>query len=104
MASGLRFRLTVQSLSQTTDGQGGFTNTWADVADVWASLEPVKGYERYQAMQTQTPVTHKIILRYRSDVTTKHRLLYGSRVFVIKELLNVGEMNRFLQIKALEQQ
>jgi hypothetical protein len=41
-------------------------------------------------------------MRYRT-LTTADRLVYGSRVFIIKEVLNVNEDSRFLQIKALEQ-
>ncbi|HEX4611487.1 MAG TPA: head-tail adaptor protein [Urbifossiella sp.] len=47
-------------------------------------------------------MTHKITMRYRT-LTTADRLVYGSRVFIIKEVLNVNEDSRFLQIKALEQ-
>lgn len=100
----MKHRVTLQSISRVSDGQGGYTESWTDVADLWASIEPVKGYEKYQAMQVQTPVSHKMVIRYRSGVTTKNRILYGSRVFDIKEVLNVNEDGRFLQIKALEQQ
>lgn len=99
-----RFRMTIQTVSQSPDGQGGFTESWVDGSDVWASLEPLKGWERMQAMQMQTPVTHKIVMRYRTDIDTSARLKYGTRIFNIKEMLNIQENNRFLQIKALEQQ
>ena len=100
----MKHRVSLQSLSQVSDSQGGFTETWATDAELWAAIDPIKGYERYQAQQVQTPVTHKITIRYRSDVTTKKRFLYGSRVFAIKEVLNENEDNRYLLIRALEQQ
>lgn len=103
-AASLKHRVTLQSLARVSDGQGGYSESWTDVSDVWVSIAPMKGYERFQAMQMQTPVTHKIVMRYRSDVTTAHRLLYGSRVFALKEVLNRDEDSRFLDIKALEQQ
>lgn len=102
--SAMKHRVKLQSVSQATDGQGGFTETWADEAIIWAAIEPIKGYERYQAQQVQTPVTHKLTIRYRSGVTTKKRFLYGSRVFTIKEVLNENEDKRYLLIRALEQQ
>ncbi|MBN9265960.1 MAG: phage head closure protein [Hyphomicrobium sp.] len=89
-------------MTQAGDGQGGFTETWATEATLWAAIEPTKGYERYQAQQVQMPVTHKITIRYRSGVTTKKRFLFGSRVFEIKEVLNQNEANEFLELRAVE--
>jgi SPP1 family predicted phage head-tail adaptor len=100
----LKHRLALQALSRVSDGQGGHTESWATEATLWGAIEPVKGYERYQAQQVQTPVTHKITVRYRGGVTTKKRFLFGSRVFDIKEVLNENEDNRYLVIRALEQQ
>lgn len=99
----MKRRVTIQTASQSSDGQGGYTETWADGDTVWASIEPMKGWERMQAQQMQTPVTHKIVMRYRA-MTTKNRLKFGTRIFIIKELLNIDEESRFLQIKAMEQQ
>jgi SPP1 family predicted phage head-tail adaptor len=98
----MKRRLTVQSATNVSDGQGGFTETWVDGATVWASITPASGYEKFQAMQMQAPITHKIAMRYRTDVTTKSRLKFGDRVFWVAEVLNVNEENRVLAIKATE--
>lgn len=98
----MKHRLTLQTSSQVSDGQGGYTENWSNTANLWASLEPTKGYERMQAMHLETPVTHKILTRYRSGVTTAQRFQYGTRVFHIKEVLNVDEENAFLKILAQE--
>lgn len=92
----------IQRRSGSSDGQGGQTETWADIASVWAWIRPVKGYERFQAAQVQTPITHKITIHYRSDVTTATRIKFGTRIFNIKEVLNPDEANYFLEIIALE--
>ena len=98
----MKRRVTIQSSSTLSDGQGGVTESWVDGDTVYASVEPVKGYERFQASQMQTPVTHKIVMRYRADVTTGSRLKFGTRVFWVKEALNLEEQNRFLEIRAIE--
>jgi SPP1 family predicted phage head-tail adaptor len=101
-AASLRDRLTIQNVSRVSDGQGGFTETWNDGTTVWANITPMKGYEKFQAMQMQTPLTHKIAMRYTSEVTTASRLKFGTRVFEVKEVINIEERGRFLAIKALE--
>ena len=102
VAASLKKRLTIQNVARTPDGQGGFTETWADAATVYASLEPVKSYERYQAMQLAAPVSHTVVMRYTPAVTARSRLAYGDRVFNVKEVINQMEENRFLTIKAVE--
>lgn len=95
-------RVAIQVDTQTPDGQGGFTSSWATIATVWASINPVKGYEKFQAGQLQTPVTHDILIRYRSGIITANRLLFNSRIFEIKEIINQNEDNVFLKLKCLE--
>jgi SPP1 family predicted phage head-tail adaptor len=98
----LKRRVTIQSSSTFSDGQGGFTESWVDGATVYASVEPIKGFERMQAMQMQEPITHKIMMRFRGDVTSASRLKFGDRVFWVKEALNVNEDGRLLEIRAIE--
>lgn len=95
-------RMTIQNVTFASDGQGGQTETWTDTASVWAKIEPVKAWERMQAMQMQAPVTHKITIRYRSDVTSASRFNYQGRILWAKEVINVNENNQFLEIKAVE--
>ena len=98
----MKHRVTIQGPAKVSDDQGGFTESWEDGADVWASIEPLKGYEKFQAQQMQAPVTHRIVMRYRTDVTTASRLKHRDRVFWVKEVINRSEENRFLIIKAIE--
>lgn len=95
-------RVTIQQVTEASDGQGGQTETWADVATVWASINPMSDYEKFQAQQLQTNTTHKLTIRYRTGLTTKHRVLFGTRIFNIKGIVNPGEANFFLNLKCIE--
>lgn len=94
--------MTIQTKTATSDGQGGFTETWTDGPTVYASVDPLKAYQRFQAMQMQIPVTHQIMMRYRPDITNEMRLKYEDRIFFVKEIINIEERGRFLSIKAIE--
>ncbi len=98
----LNKRVTIQNVSRVADGQGGFEEAWSDSATVSASLDPIKSYERMQAMQSAVPVSHKIMMRYTPMISESSRLRYGTRVFDVKEVINQGEGNRFLEIKTIE--
>ena len=97
-----RKQVTIQNKVSVSDGQGGFTETWPDGSTVWASIEPLKSYERFQAMQMAVPETHRITMRYTDEVTEASRIRYGDRIFWVKETNDPEERQRFLIIKALE--
>lgn len=101
-AAAFKHRVTIQNPSRVSDGQGGFTETFPDGDTVWASVEQKKAWEKFQAQQTQTPVIWAVTMRYRTDVTSASRLKYGSRILWVKEVINRGEANAFLDIKAVE--
>ncbi len=97
-----RKRVTIQSSSRVSDGQGGFVETWNSGSTVWASIEPKPGNEVFQASQTMALTTHRIMMRYTSEVTDASRIIYGTRVFYVKDVIDVEERGRFLLIKAIE--
>ncbi len=101
----LKHDLVIQAENPTTDAGGGQTDPWASptvVGTVRACIDPLKGFERLRSMQLEAPVSHKITMRYRNDVTAKNRLLFGTRLFNIRAAINVGERSKWLEIMADE--
>jgi SPP1 family predicted phage head-tail adaptor len=92
----LRQKVSLQSEAQTPDGAGGYTLAWTTLATVWANIIPISGNEVYAAGHLEGHATHKVTIRWRSDITptTDMRLTYNSRVFNIRAVLNRGELNR----------
>ena len=89
-----RHRVVIETRTDTGQTGGGVSSSWATLATVWASVQPLKGMERLHAQQLESPVTHKVTIHYRSDVTTKHRLTWGSRTFNIRSVVDVDERRR----------
>ena len=100
----LRHVIALQEVTNTVDAGGGQGRTWATTAIVWAEVKPASGREQLHAMQLQDSVTHRITIRYCSDVkpTSKWRILFDGRHFNIRSVLNVDERNKFLVIMADE--
>lgn len=101
-AAAFKKRVIIQNRTFSSDGQGGFTETWTNASTVWCSIEPMKAMERFQTAQLATPMTHKIVMRYSSTLTSSSRLKYGNRIFDVKEVLNRNADSRFLDIRAVE--
>jgi SPP1 family predicted phage head-tail adaptor len=92
----MRHRITLQTPSTATpDGDGGFTNTWAALATVWASIVPAtaRDLERVVAGTVQSSATHLVTIRYLAGVTTKTRVVFGSRLLSVTGMQNPEERN-----------
>lgn len=100
----LRHSITIKSRGTlASDSGGGGTYPW-DVtkATARAYIKPLSGREQLHAMQLESPVTHKIVMRYVSGITADMRVELGSRYFNIRAVINVEERNRWLEIMAEE--
>jgi SPP1 family predicted phage head-tail adaptor len=56
------------------------------------AIAPLSGEEFMLAQQLKAGTSHKITMRYYPDLTTHHRLLFGTRTFEIVSIRNVDEM------------
>lgn len=103
----MRSRVTFQVASRASDSQGGFTETFADIATnptVWAYLTAVSSRERLFSEQMQYQRSHALVIRYRTDITTDMQVTYDSRTFQIKGIRNPDERKWFLIIDLEENQ
>jgi SPP1 family predicted phage head-tail adaptor len=98
----LNQRLVLDIPVETADGAGGAVRGYAAGPKLWAAVRPVRARGDVVAASAGATVTHAIVIRARSDVTTRHRLRNGARVFHIVSLREQDSSNRFLVIDAQE--
>lgn len=98
----LRHNITWQKKNKTPDTGGGFTYTTDDFAITRAFIKPVSTNERFFAQRIESDITHKIYIRYRTDLNPAMRIKYGDRYFQVKGLMNIEEQNKWLEISAVE--
>ncbi|MGH6770075.1 MAG: phage head closure protein [Xanthobacteraceae bacterium] len=101
-AGELRHRLVLEAPVETPDGAGGVTRSFAVLATLWAKVTPVSVRERMEAAARGATVTHRIVIRFRDDVTTRHRLRAGARIFRIVALRDQDGRGLFTTIDAEE--
>ena len=96
----LRHNLVIQAQSRSSDSGGGVRHTYSTLATVKGSVEPTGGNTSFFGDQIEGRTTHKITIRYRSDVTTKHRINFSadSKIFKINRILNIGTRDRYLEM------
>lgn len=102
----MRHRITFQEFDGESDDYGDPLETddshWEPVATAWAAIDPISGREFYAAEQSQSEVTHKVRLRYRSGLTTAMRIYLGSRRFKIISIIDWEERHESLLIMCKE--
>jgi SPP1 family predicted phage head-tail adaptor len=98
----LKYRLVLEQPVETADGAGGVTRGYASVATLWAAVSPVSARGEVNADDLGAEVTHRIVIRVGPDVTTRHRLRDGARIFRIVALRDHDGSGRFLEIVAAE--
>jgi SPP1 family predicted phage head-tail adaptor len=93
----LRKQISIQQEQQTSDGAGGYALTWVTLATVWADIDPISGNEIYTSGHLEGHVTHKITLRWRTDITitTDMIVAYNTRLFNIRAVINQDESNQY---------
>lgn len=102
-AGQLRHQITLQQLGTTDDGGGGVdTESWTDFATVYARVAPLAGRELVQAQQVNDELTHAITMRYYPGVSSKMRVKYGVRIFLIESIVDEDERHRGLLLMCTE--
>jgi SPP1 family predicted phage head-tail adaptor len=102
-ASGdLNRRLTLQAPSETDDGQGGVARSYETVTTLWAQVLLAARADAI-AGSLGAALRYRIIVRYRDDITTRHRFVDGARTYRVLAA-RPGADRRFLEIEAEERE
>ena len=98
----LKKRIELQSPSNAADGMGGFTVTWTSVAHIWAAVWPVSASEQIAAGGNPMTISHRIRIRYRSDITNAWRIVYDSTYYNIVSIIDPNMRHWALDLMCIE--
>lgn len=99
-----RFRVTFQRALLSHDDYGEAEKKWSDLCTSWALIQPIKGSERLAASQTQSDLDHRIVTRYRaelSDLDAGDRAIWKDKVFDIRSVIWRNHMIKEIEILAV---
>jgi SPP1 family predicted phage head-tail adaptor len=83
-ASELTEQITLQVRADGTDAHGQESTTWTDLATVRARAEPLRGRDFFAAAQTQSGLSVRFSIRYRTDVLATTRVLWDGSAYDIQ--------------------
>ena len=92
----MREVITIQAEATTTDELGGMVSVWTEQTTCWAEVMPITGYEKFNYGQVYNKVDFKMRIRHRTNVTTKHRVLWRTRKFNVEYIQN--ELGKYQEL------
>jgi SPP1 family predicted phage head-tail adaptor len=101
-AGNLRNYVTIQSATESFDGNGELILTWATFASVWAEVTPLVGREYFASKQVNAEVTGKVRIRYLAGVTSEMRIIDGTKTYQIEAVMNIENRNEELVLLVKE--
>jgi SPP1 family predicted phage head-tail adaptor len=90
--------IVIQTRADTRDANGGITTTWSTFATVWARRADQGGREFRSAGILNAEITTLWTIRYIDGLTAKHRITYGSGVWDILSIGELGNRRQYLQL------
>jgi SPP1 family predicted phage head-tail adaptor len=96
-------QITIRRATSTRQANGSIVKTWADVAVVLASVEPINGREAIIAQQLSASAELKATIRWTDDVTAADRVAISSTVYEIsRPPVPVGTRRSFMELWIVE--
>lgn len=74
-------QVTLQSASVSRGAIGGHTETWTDIATVWANIRDLSGREINAAQAAGSAISKVVTIWYRTDVNARCRVKLPDNTF-----------------------
>ena len=92
LATELRHFIYIQTLTRTTDGEGGFTQSWTTGDMVPAAVSPIQARQQFENKSVGVDATHLIRIRGQVSLDEKtNRFLFGERTIEILTIEDIQE-------------
>jgi len=99
----MRHRITIVKFNGTQDASGGTgLADYTLVAGAWAEIETLDGDDAVVAGAEMSQVVHLVKMRWMAGINASQQVLFNSRKFQIKAVLNPDERKKKLILRCVE--
>ena len=98
MIGTLNHNIILEEAIRTSDGFGGVTTAWNEVARLWAGISGVDGRESLPDAERRLRIT----IRWRGGMKPSQRFTWDGRVFEIEAVRDPDGRARFLDCDCIE--
>lgn len=99
-AGRLRETITLQSMTTSRGTSGSVVESWSDWATVRAEVTPISGREFVSLQAAQIEISTRFVIRHRSGVNPRMRIVWQGRNYKISEVIEVDAARREIEILA----
>lgn len=99
--SDLNTKVLLQSCDMMSDGFGGYLSNWRIIEEIWASVSLYK-ITNQQKNNFSDKVTHKIIIRARTDISNQMRIQYGDIFLEFESVRYADDSQKYQEIHAIK--
>jgi SPP1 family predicted phage head-tail adaptor len=92
-------RITIEGMSETPDGYGGSTRTWATVLEAWAAVEVLSATEQGERGGERGVTSAQVTLYRTTVVGSEHRLVWDGRNWDITGVLRGPAHEPFMTLE-----
>ncbi len=99
----MRKRITIYDRADTEAGDFSVTVTRSNPRVVWAKVENITGTQQIDSRNAGTGISHRMTIRFRSDVTMRNQIGYKGKYYRIQTVQETDEdRGRFTVIECTE--
>lgn len=95
-------QLTIENEIEMADGCGGYVSRYKPQDTVWAHVCPVRSATITRADNSVLELSHRILVRFRANISSKTRFVTGSRCFEVQAVRDPDETRRYLECDCVE--
>lgn len=93
-----RQSISIQTLTATPDGSGGYTEVWAEHVSAEAEVTFLDASESMKAGRIETGQGVKFYFRYAAGITEKMRVLFDGEYLPIRSINNINAANEWIEL------
>lgn len=90
----------IESVSEVSDGAGGYTDAWALRVGIWCMIETTSGGESVIAGRLEHSEGLTFTTHYNSEILETDRLKFENEYFKITRIENIDRKQSFIRIYA----
>lgn len=103
MRRNLHHRVLCQKIILAEDGSGGSSESFSDIAEVWAEISQNKARPETSARQQNIVKTVEFRVRYQDSLLACRHIIHGTQKFRVQSFSSPGQRNRTLIFTAIEE-
>lgn len=97
-AGDLDKRVILEGRATAKNAAGEAVGEWAEIVTVWANIRPASSREILLTGSAASQATLTVTIRYRTGITAKNRVRFGTRILDVSGVINPDERNEELRL------